>query len=736
MLKKNQSLRSYLRIFSLLFSLPIIIIAVSARMYFNGPIIKEYINRHNESVKHEVAYISEQLGQIEISSSNLGQTFQKEFQLTPIQSIGDFQQINRVAQQLFFFSSSNSLIKESMLLVFNTDGPFVISEGGTYTLPNNKRYNEYKITNERSYQWKTNKKGETVFLQDVSGVASEGTAYLVTIIDKSEVLNLLKVTVTDVGSVALAVDNQLIISIGELFNRQNISQYLDKHESWQEKLNGTTYNFVSLKINRLSQNWYFYSATPIDIIVKPILFFSNIFFAIGMLFFILSIIWSQIFAKKTYQPIDNLMIELFGDARTNNTGNEFEYLISQWNIIEKKRSDLEYQKSFGDLKVKQAILGQVIEGKYSYLTEEELKTLLIKNHWTNKIEHYKILYIYLTGNINDSEEVTNASQLFILENLILDIAYRAFSEYVVFEYDENGLYLFVVNSEETAEEAFFEEIQKYVNRVIQKYVVVAVGIRETEISQLASRMIEMKKMRDYQKIIQENQVIFSAKQKSVNDYLYPNNLEQKILGAFERSELSSISLTLDEFIQNIYKQNSTTGVMLLALGHLYDQVKSRLQQQHVSEEHYISKKTLMKKIERKVSLESISSLFFEDYLKPASLLLKESHHSSTEEAVYQVLDYVNQCHCNPDLSLESLADKVGIESSYLSREFKRVTKMNFIDYLTDFRLEVSKQKLAQSNMRINEIAENIGYNPSYFNRLFKKKFGITPGQYRKEYGEG
>ncbi|NLM67781.1 MAG: helix-turn-helix transcriptional regulator, partial [Enterococcus sp.] len=156
----------------------------------------------------------------------------------------------------------------------------------------------------------------------------------------------------------------------------------------------------------------------------------------------------------------------------------------------------------------------------------------------------------------------------------------------------------------------------------------------------------------------------------------------------------------------------------------------------VSEEHYISKKTLMKKVERKVSLESISSLFFEDYLKPASLLLKESHHSSTEEAVYQVLDYVNQCHCNPDLSLESLADKVGIESSYLSREFKRVTKMNFIDYLTDFRLEVSKQKLAQSNMRINEIAENIGYNPSYFNRLFKKKFGITPGQYRKEYGEG
>lgn len=59
--------------------------------------------------------------------------------------------------------------------------------------------------------------------------------------------------------------------------------------------------------------------------------------------------------------------------------------------------------------------------------------------------------------------------------------------------------------------------------------------------------------------------------------------------------------------------------------------------------------------------------------------------------------------------------------------------MNFIDYLTDFRMEVSKEALAMSTMQINEIAEKVGYNSSYFNRLFKKKFGMTPGQYRKHY---
>lgn len=63
--------------------------------------------------------------------------------------------------------------------------------------------------------------------------------------------------------------------------------------------------------------------------------------------------------------------------------------------------------------------------------------------------------------------------------------------------------------------------------------------------------------------------------------------------------------------------------------------------------------------------------------------------------------------------------------------FKDITGVNFIDYLTSIRLNKAKELLINTDMKINEIAETIGYKNSYFNRLFKRHEGYTPGQYRE-----
>ena len=57
--------------------------------------------------------------------------------------------------------------------------------------------------------------------------------------------------------------------------------------------------------------------------------------------------------------------------------------------------------------------------------------------------------------------------------------------------------------------------------------------------------------------------------------------------------------------------------------------------------------------------------------------------------------------------------------------------MNFIDYVTQHRMTKAKELLRESDMKINEIAESVGYQPSYFIRIFKKTEGMTPGQYRE-----
>ena len=64
--------------------------------------------------------------------------------------------------------------------------------------------------------------------------------------------------------------------------------------------------------------------------------------------------------------------------------------------------------------------------------------------------------------------------------------------------------------------------------------------------------------------------------------------------------------------------------------------------------------------------------------------------------------------------------------------FKNNIGMSFVAYLNDYRLEMAANELLDNSENILEVAINAGFdNLSYFNRSFKKKYGVTPGNYRK-----
>jgi two-component system, response regulator YesN len=83
------------------------------------------------------------------------------------------------------------------------------------------------------------------------------------------------------------------------------------------------------------------------------------------------------------------------------------------------------------------------------------------------------------------------------------------------------------------------------------------------------------------------------------------------------------------------------------------------------------------------------------------------------------------------ITLEDIASEVNVSSQYLSRLFKAEMKENFIDYLTDIRIEKAKNLLATGALTIKEICYKIGYSdPNYFSRIFKKRVGIPPTEYK------
>ncbi|WP_400246153.1 response regulator [Niallia sp. JL1B1071] len=99
----------------------------------------------------------------------------------------------------------------------------------------------------------------------------------------------------------------------------------------------------------------------------------------------------------------------------------------------------------------------------------------------------------------------------------------------------------------------------------------------------------------------------------------------------------------------------------------------------------------------------------------------------------QAKDYMDKNYYKT-ISLEEVAEQIGISSYYLSKLFKERFQVTFIDYLTKTRLEKAKELLLDPNVPLKEIALNIGYkDPNYFSRVFKKETGMSPSEYRTKY---
>lgn len=90
-----------------------------------------------------------------------------------------------------------------------------------------------------------------------------------------------------------------------------------------------------------------------------------------------------------------------------------------------------------------------------------------------------------------------------------------------------------------------------------------------------------------------------------------------------------------------------------------------------------------------------------------------------------------------DLSLDSVSEILHISPAYLSAQFKKYQKMNFLDCLTELRINAAKELLTDPFRSAAEVASMVGYeDSSYFARTFKKRTGMTPHPVPQGSGQG
>lgn len=113
---------------------------------------------------------------------------------------------------------------------------------------------------------------------------------------------------------------------------------------------------------------------------------------------------------------------------------------------------------------------------------------------------------------------------------------------------------------------------------------------------------------------------------------------------------------------------------------------------------------------------------------------EEGENSQTALVMAHVRRYLEDNYMF-DLSLDSVGEILHISPAYLSAQFKKYQKMNFLDCLTELRINAAKELLTDPFRSSAEVASMVGYeDASYFARAFKKRTGMTPTQYRRQAG--
>lgn len=112
--------------------------------------------------------------------------------------------------------------------------------------------------------------------------------------------------------------------------------------------------------------------------------------------------------------------------------------------------------------------------------------------------------------------------------------------------------------------------------------------------------------------------------------------------------------------------------------------------------------------------------------------LQQNHHENIKmNAVAEnIREYIAK-HYKEDISLQDVAGSMNYSDAYFCKIFKQCFDKSFLVYLTEYRVEKAKALLADMSINIKDVSAEVGYRDSnYFARVFKRREGITPTEYR------
>jgi two-component system, response regulator YesN len=294
------------------------------------------------------------------------------------------------------------------------------------------------------------------------------------------------------------------------------------------------------------------------------------------------------------------------------------------------------------------------------------------------------------------------------------------------------IYFSFGNNEQESE--FFDKLMSlYKNILAHPITGISGTLREiTTLQQLYKEALEafhvglylQQEVTHYRDLVNMNDMIGSSMIKRMDQFF----LGRKI-------DLTSSGRLIDELLSYSIQENLTPAksqyLCFKLINHVFEYVHQEFDinvEAVLQEEKYLIFKQLNQlrtMEEHKVwLLEKIGKLV--DYLS-------DNQMSQKEKLLHDVKNYLKENYAQT-IGLDEIAGNFHISPAYLSSLFSKNTGVTLFEYIITMRMEKAKELLRTTNNKISDICQQVGYeNQRYFNQVFKKNIGTTPGNYRAKH---
>jgi len=527
----------------------------------------------------------------------------------------------------------------------------------------------------------------------------------------------ISLNINDESDQIFLVDNydtvRSVEQLTEIQPETNISSALIAlNPSHQAAYSITSFNGVKSLLTYTARDqfgWYYVRVTPYAEIIRDVQQVGVTTIQIASIILVAGLLLSWLLSKYLYVPISKIKVRM---------------------------EDLESEWRNSSYTIRQNALQKLlqIQGFNPKLQLEKLRSIGIQFDFTRPY-HLAYLRIDRFNQLRTESQRDVLTYKFAIMNISTEICSKHFLVEAL-DLDDDSLLMFLNLPKDTDITSdmltmIMKEVQAACEEYLKLGLTIAVTPQSSDPHQLYTQYKQVKEASLHRFFKGRGAIIEAQHQPLVQKaHNFPIGKEKRLVEALKTGKSEESKQLFNEIMEEtqhypLHTAQLTTKHLTVTLENMIADIE-----RNGSLQLSFDSDLILPKFEYYETLEDMTADFYKLFDMMTSKL-NEKRSGKQEEITRKINELIETHYADQALGLNYIADELNMSSYHISRVYRQQNSTTIVDTINHVRMEHAKKMLIESVISIAEIAANTGYtSSSYFHRMFKKLYGVTPSEFR------